>query len=65
MVSKPRINCANKTNKIIMSEVLDVARMRGLVMRRLINMIKPIKQRMPKTPPETIASNCLFSVLIA
>ena len=44
--------------------VLDVARMRGLVMRRLISMIRPIRQRMPKIPPDTIASNCLFSVLI-
>ncbi|MNH45663.1 hypothetical protein D3C79_1081690 [compost metagenome] len=64
MVSKPSTSCANSTSRIRMSEVLEVARTRGSVRRRWISMIRPIRHSRPKKPPETIASSCLFSVLI-
>ncbi|MDT4889485.1 hypothetical protein FQZ97_1261860 [compost metagenome] len=48
----------------MMSEVLELARTRGSNRRRCSSMSRPIRQRMPKKPPETMASNCLLAVLM-
>ncbi|MNI59091.1 hypothetical protein D3C73_1142350 [compost metagenome] len=64
IVSRPSSNCARSTNRIRMSDVLEVARTRGSVRRRLISISKPIRHSRPKKPPDTIASSCLCSVLI-
>ncbi|MDT4842317.1 hypothetical protein FQZ97_762130 [compost metagenome] len=64
MVSKPNTSCTNNTTKIMLSLVLELARTRESPKRRLISISRPIRQRMPKKPPETMASSCLFSVLI-
>ena len=64
MVSRPSTSCASSTSRMRMSEVLDEARTRSSASRRLTSISKPIRHSTPKKPPETIASNCLFSVLI-
>ncbi len=58
MVSSPSTSCASSTNRIITSLVLEVARTRASVSRRWISITKPIRQRMPKKPPDTIATIC-------
>ncbi|MNG37388.1 hypothetical protein D3C84_1247240 [compost metagenome] len=64
MVSRPSTNCASNTNRTRMSDRLELARTRGSLRRRYSSINRPIRQRTPKKPPETIASSCLFAVLM-
>ena len=59
MVIKPVISCTYKKSRIIVSDGLLVARMRGSNSLRIRSMVMPMKQIVPKTPPATIAIICL------
>ena len=64
MVPRPSSSCASSTNRMAISDRLEVARTRASPRRRWISITSPIRQRMPKKPPETIATSCLSALLM-